>query len=288
MSKFEFIDKGTCVCGEFLEPNNPVVINHSWEKIEFIKCNSCLTWNQSPEITIDSIMAWYDSDNYQKGGKEGGYLNYESEERHRKVESLLRYRRLISENKIKIGSVLEIGCASGSFLKVLEENGWSVTGIDVSKRFCQLAKKNNIKVICGDFNKYNFENKFDLIAILGSISNLQGVKHSISKAYQLLNKDGCIYINYPDSISFTSRLYGKYHWMFTPSVNTFFSSNGIKTFLKKEGFMNIRIHRDWQRPPFSKLITHARFPNIFNFKKLPISLPIPLPIPGLRALVAYK
>ena len=244
MSKFEFIDKGTCVCGEFLEPNNPVVINHSWGKIEFIKCNSCLTWNQSPEITIDSIMAWYDSDNYQKGGKEGGYLNYESEERHRKVESLLRYRRLISENKIKIGSVLEIGCASGSFLKVLEENGWSVTGIDVSKRFCQLAKKNNIKVICGDFNKYNFENKFDLIAILGSISNLQGVKHSISKAYQLLNKDGCIYINYPDSISFFDF---KIIWKVSLDVYAFceyiFFFKRNQDFSKKEGFMNIRIHR---------------------------------------------
>jgi len=288
LSRFKFIDKSYCICGEFLDFNKTIVINHSWGEVKFIKCNSCLTWNQSPEISIDSILSWYNSDDYQKGGKEGGYLNYESEERHRKTESLLRYKRLIKNNKIKIGSVLEIGCASASFLKVMEQNSWSVTGIDISKRFCQLAKKNNIKVICGDFNKYKFEEKFDLVVILGSISNLQSVKKSIRKAYQLLNKDGCIYINYPDSVSFTSKLYGKNHWMFTPSVNTFFSSNGIKIFLEKEGFMDIKIYRDWQKPPFSKLITHARLPNILNLKKLSISLPISLPIPGLRALVAYK
>ena len=288
MSKFRFIDKNFCICGEYLVFKNTIIINHSWGKIKYIKCNSCLTWNQSPEISIDSILSWYNSDDYQKSGKEGGYLNYESEEIHRNTESLLRYNRLIKYNKIKMGSALEVGCASGSFLKILRENGWSVVGIDISERFCELAKKNDINVICDDFNALKFNERFDLIIILGSISNLQSVKKSIRKAYKLLNKGGCIYINYPDCSSITSKLYGNKHWMFTPSVNTFFSSSGIKILLEKEGFINVKIQRDWQKPPFSKLITHAKLPNIFKLKELSFSLPISLPIPGLRTLIAYK
>ena len=250
MSKFKFKDKSFCICGENLDFKNTIVIDHSWGEIKYTRCNSCLTWNQSPEISIDSILSWYNSDDYQKSGKEGGYLNYESEEIQRNTESLFRYNRLIKYNKIKMGSVLEIGCASGSFLKVLRKNGWSVTGIDISERFCRLAKKNNIRVICEDFNKWNFTERFDLIVILGSISNLQSVKKSIRKAYQLLNEGGCLYINYPDSTSITSKVYGNNHWMFTPSVNTFFSSNGIRIFLEKEGFVNVKIHRDWKKHHF--------------------------------------
>ncbi|MFX0011157.1 MAG: class I SAM-dependent methyltransferase, partial [Candidatus Hermodarchaeota archaeon] len=43
------------------------------------------------------------------------------------------------------GRVLDIGCATGNFLKVAEQNGWHAVGIDLSKWACDYLEKSGFK-----------------------------------------------------------------------------------------------------------------------------------------------
>lgn len=67
---------------------------------------------------------------------------------------------------IKPGSsVLDIGCAVGLAISILREKGFEVSGIDVSPKMVEFAKKRNPEtdIIVGDFLKMKHNKKFDAV-----------------------------------------------------------------------------------------------------------------------------
>ncbi len=68
--------------------------------------------------------------------------------------------------KLHKGSkILDLGCGTGSFAKVFQENGFKVTGIDVAKNMVKLAQRNGIDAKLGNvIEGLQFEQStFDLV-----------------------------------------------------------------------------------------------------------------------------
>ncbi len=90
----------------------------------------------------------------------------------------LRFDVLTSGVDLKNKSVLDIGCGFGDLNKVLKIkfDKYKYTGIDVVDCLIQqgdgIFSSSNIKLICGDFLNYNFEEKFDY-AIASGIFNFK-------------------------------------------------------------------------------------------------------------------
>jgi 2-polyprenyl-3-methyl-5-hydroxy-6-metoxy-1,4-benzoquinol methylase len=82
---------------------------------------------------------------------------------------------------------LDIGCAVGLHMKMLENLGFNVTGIDVSDEMVKYAKKRNpfSRVILGDFLDVDFGEKYDLIWALAFIHLYP--KKEISKILDKIN-----------------------------------------------------------------------------------------------------
>lgn len=61
------------------------------------------------------------------------------------------------------GSVLDIGCAVGIAIKILKGKGFKVSGIEISPKMAEYARRRNpgAKIITGDFLKVDFDEKFD-------------------------------------------------------------------------------------------------------------------------------
>lgn len=102
----------------------------------------------------------------------------------------LRSKGTISDNDLTfiakvfikfIGSnnkILEIGCGDGLFSRKLADKNNDVVGIDVSKIAIDIANKNknsklNIKYLCGDARKLNFENNhFDIVVSMDVVEHI--------------------------------------------------------------------------------------------------------------------
>lgn len=64
------------------------------------------------------------------------------------------------------GEALDVGCgAGGRFVRILQSNEFSVTGLDVSKEMTNLARANHPehKFLHQDICSWNTEEKFDFI-----------------------------------------------------------------------------------------------------------------------------
>lgn len=299
MNNFDYIEKTECVCGALRATADQEIVKiHAWGRVRFVHCPVCGSWSQSPQISVQSLSRWYDSDQYQgaarTNNKGGIYLNYESSEPQRHIEALARIQKDLSKQFSVPGRVLEVGCASGSLLAVMKDIGWQVEGIDLSERFADMGQRlNSLDIKVGDFLDFDLKDTpFDLLVMLGTISNLQGISGHLRHAYDVLKPGGVLYFNFPISGSWISRLYGDSYWMFTPSVSTFFGEQGLSTILTNSGFSEIKFRGDYQQPSISKLLGKAKMSWLNNIADtLSVSqrgFPFSVRIPGIRVSYARR
>jgi SAM-dependent methyltransferase len=293
--QFTYVSRSHCVCGRAAQESDPTLEKtFSWGKVRFVNCRQCGSWIQSPQISTESLAAWYSSEEYQQAGssKASAYLDYASEERQRRREAEHRYRRDLQPILPSGSRVLEVGCATGSLLSVLRDAGNHVFGVDLSATFAARARSSyGIDVEVCDFLDYGkATERFDLIIMLGTISNLQDAEQHLEHARRLLKPGGRLYFNTPVVDSLIARLYGTNFSMFAPSVTNVFSRQGLREALSRAGFHLVAISTDRQMPTLSKVMGHARvqrlFPIIKSLGLAGIAPPFPLPVPGVIVVSA--
>lgn len=92
-------------------------------------------------------------------------------------------------------TVLEIGVGTGRLAIRIAPLCKQFTGIDISPKTISrakehLAKNDNVKLICGDFNDYIFESTFDIIYSSLTLMHIEDKQNTINKIYNLLNSNG--------------------------------------------------------------------------------------------------
>ncbi|MBV5329275.1 MAG: class I SAM-dependent methyltransferase, partial [Chlorobium sp.] len=89
-------------------------------------------------------------------------------------------------------SLLDVGCGNGAFLKYMQNavTGITLTGIDLS----EVDTKEQIIFVSGDFLRFDFKQKFDVIVSLAVIEHLTDVCLFIRRCHELLNTNGKAFI----------------------------------------------------------------------------------------------
>ena len=95
----------------------------------------------------------------------------------------------------KSKAALEIGIGTGRLAIKVAPNCKSLCGIDISEKTIDRAAENlsmyqNIKLICGDFMSFEFEEQFDVIYSSLTFMHIRDKLSGIQKIASLLNNDG--------------------------------------------------------------------------------------------------
>ena len=135
---------------------------------------------------LKDSKAYYENNDYYE-------IFSQAEDYEGKVEE---YLYSISKNKV----VLDAGCGTGKFLKVLENNATEYIGIDLSDKQLEKAKRKSKKstseFICSNLSTIKLEsNKVDLIVcswVLGTIIDLDERNDCLNELKRLLKSNGTI------------------------------------------------------------------------------------------------
>ena len=110
--------------------------------------------------------------------------NY-SQEASTALKAVLKYKK-------KIRNLIEIGCGSGNFTRILISKGYSVTAIDPSIQMIKLAKKkiksNKAKFLNCKSTEIKTEKKFDLALSLFHVFSYHTTKNEINLFFKNLSK----------------------------------------------------------------------------------------------------
>jgi len=133
--------------------------------------------------------------NYQKGGEAWATL---SEEIHP------LFKKFLGQSNFELKHVLDIGCGTGRYLKILQACGFKTDGIDSSKTAVEMTKKelgNSSGVLCVDMFEFEIpKNKYDLIISISTIHHgtKEQIQNLVNKIHEALTKNGKIFISLPN------------------------------------------------------------------------------------------
>ena len=137
-----------------------------------------------------------------------------------------------TENKL----ILDVGAGTGDFLKVCENGGWKITGVEPSEKARNFAKNKSINLL-EDLSK--IENKqFDVITLWHVLEHIPNLTEYIQELKSLLKPKGVLIIAVPNHKSFDAKHYKEFWaaydvprhlWHFSrTAISKIFSLVGMK------------------------------------------------------------
>lgn len=206
------------------------------ENYNVAKCDNCglvfLDFNPDEKFFTD----YYSKEFFNDSGTKHAYSDYEKEAESLKKSFILR-STIINRYKDS-GRLLDLGCATGVFLKTASKY-WRTCGVDISEYAISGAKLKNLDVFCGELqNSPYVKLKFDVITLWDTIEHVANPKLTIHQAGKILNPGGVLALTTGDVGSVFSKLCGKFWHLYNiPQHLSFFDKSTITKLLEDEDFV---------------------------------------------------
>jgi len=202
----EFLEESNC----FFHPKAKSIVCETETKLvnlpeplKIVECSECQLKFLNPRINQTGYNLLYKEDYYTKGTGAAGdpYKDYASE---KMIYFTSKWKFLESIYSSK-GSVLDIGASMGHFLKVGEDFGWKVSGLDLSQWAADYAKETfNLDVFVGTLENYisnNNTKKFDVITSFHTLEHLSNPLETVKLMNSLLKPGGLIMLEVPNQFN---------------------------------------------------------------------------------------
>lgn len=125
--------------------------------------------------------------------------------------ALKRKLKLINSLTSEGKELLDIGCGTGDFLQIAQQNNWNVTGTEPNQDARAIAnKKTNNSVFDADQLTKFHKKQFDVITLWHVLEHLTDLEEHISIINGLLKPDGALIIAVPNYKSFDAIHYNSY------------------------------------------------------------------------------
>lgn len=147
------------------------------------------------------------------------------------------------------GSLLDIGCGCGFFLKEAGEFGWQVLGVDPSRKSVNHARSLiGDAVVCGTLDEVPADRRFDAITLINVLDHMVNPFRQLQKVQNLLAPDGIVYLRFPNGLfhSFMTRLFKiiparKFIYSFLIFHEYALTPNAIRRCLGDMGYADVRV-----------------------------------------------
>lgn len=200
------------------------------------KCKACGFLFVHP-VPADGAADIY-SKEYFRGAKLGfGYMNYEEDKMAMQpfFNRVLDYLEKFSPRR---GLLLDVGAATGFFLRLARERGWKVTGVEVSEYAAKMAQRSGLDVHWGVLETAGFHDaSFDAITLLDVLEHVADPGKVLSECWRVLRPGGIILINTPDTASSWAKLFGRrWHAFVPPEHLSYFNQKNLSRLMERHSF----------------------------------------------------
>lgn len=180
----------------------------SGESFEIWECKQCTQRFTQNVPGKDEIGKYYQSENYiSHSDTSKGLINflYHKVRNHTLVQKRKLIEKSIGRNS---GNILDVGAGTGSFLDVMKQAGWNVTGIEPEKSAREKAKNlHGLNLLEGDALFTLQPQTFDAITLWHVLEHVHSLHEYVDQLKKLISKDGKIFIAVPNYTSPDQKIY---------------------------------------------------------------------------------
>ncbi len=249
-----------------------------FDKFNLYQC-SCGVKFIDPSLDEASMISVYQSAEHLKEINPVLEYYYEYETLSADSKTYQDYTRGLDEltRLTPKGSLLEVGCGRGSFLKVAHNQGWNASGIDSSTENIQAVREARIDGICVDFLNFSSPQKYDVIVLWDLIEHPQDPGKFLKKSFELLKSQGFLLIATPNDPSLLSiiaswvyqlsggKLSGPLKKFYVLEHTSYFNKRTLDSLLNKYNFQTVSFWKTetdidrYQFSPMTKLFVKISF-----------------------------
>ena len=213
-----------------------------------MRCTTCGCIYKKPSADARPIADYYTDQRYHE-------LNYWSFE-----EQADRALRRIRDNMLSVvgrpdsRSLLEVGCGPGRFLKMAQDAGFEVSGVELNSGNAEEARQRTggATILCEDFMTMASDRQFDVIAMLDLIEHLTDPMAAVRRSYELLKPGGYIVVYTPNHSGITTRVADLMYRLSSHAVKgpvveifdclhlVYFDVKSLRTAIERNGFQLVK------------------------------------------------
>jgi 2-polyprenyl-3-methyl-5-hydroxy-6-metoxy-1,4-benzoquinol methylase len=232
------------------------------DSFSVVQCRACRIAITFPVVSPAEMATYYPPDYYGTGNRRFNPL-------FEWLVTILRRRRVQKIKRfIATGRVLDIGCGRGIILSQLKEDGWEVSGVEISETAATRARSLlGDSVFVGDMLTAPWPaDSFDVINIWHVLEHLPDPAGVLAKCRKLLRPGGLLVVAVPNFESFQAKFAGR-HWFHldVPRHYWHFGRRNLRELLKAQGFeIRETSHFSFEQNPYGwiqSLLNCMGFPN---------------------------
>jgi SAM-dependent methyltransferase len=210
---------------------------------QIVRCASCRLLRLFPQPSTAELAGYYPRA-YWYGAEDAFTSRMEEVYRRFVLADHVRFvRRAIESSGGTHGLILDVGCGGGLFLRLLSENGYRVTGLDLSANALAVAvHSNGVAAVCGDLSRAPFTSgSCSVITMFHVLEHLHDPGSYLMSSHKLLSPGGRLVVQVPNASSWQFRLLGK-NWtgIDVPRHLVNFRAIDLETLLERHGFEVVR------------------------------------------------
>lgn len=205
---------------------------------QIARCQKCGLVQINPQPKREEIKSLYGPKYFQDF-----YPYIKAQEIHRSY-----FRRKVNQIKKMIpqGVLLDIGCATGVFLKEAKRAGFKVRGLDISRFAVNYCKERGLDVDLGTLGEICYkERSFDIVSMFQLIEHTPEPLSFLKEVFWILKPGGLVVLTTPNYDCFTRKLMGKLWFGYRHREHLFFfEKKTLVALFKRAGFKKVKIKRD--------------------------------------------
>lgn len=166
---------------------------------KFSKCKKCQMVFLNPRLNDEATYQFYECEWNQIYNEAKFYSSTESSLLDDKINSA--NLELIEKYNKEKGSLLEIGCGKGFFLRLAEKSGFDVTAVELNKENVENTKKllQSGVVHNNDLYSASFKNEsFDVIYMRDVLEHIPNPVKLLKECFRVGKKNSLLYIEVPN------------------------------------------------------------------------------------------
>src|SRR4030042_4418043 len=165
-----------------------------------VRCRKCRLVFVNPRLSQSTITKRYNQGYYIRPKKAGkNHLGYD-DYNQRYLTGKEQWRNQLTLNKIEaykkpVGKLLDVGAATGFFVRDAKKRGWQAEGLEISAWAVKYAReKLRVKMFQGKLKDKRYPgNTFSVVAMNDVLEHVQDPFDDLQEAYRILKREGIIY-----------------------------------------------------------------------------------------------
>ena len=196
-------------------------------------CSGCGTYFPWPIPNQEQTLEIYGQDYFSGATGGSGYVDYDRDKQPM-IPAFQQYLDRLEHFRPAKGTLLDVGAATGFFLKLAKARNWNVMGVEPSAHASAQGRSAGLDIRTGIFVKGLLPPEtLDVITLWDVIEHVPEPKALVDAIFDVLKPGGILALNTPDSKSVLARaLKARWHLVVPPEHLFLMNSVSLKKILE--------------------------------------------------------